>query len=320
MVLLSKSGIRPESAPGAGPGCPIVAPSIRAGSNSGVTRDLQPGRVLRPPRRDAVRGKVRHRGGPDLLIEGADAAITRGQPLDLVELPITFTTSEFGAPVADPGDLVGRSWEGQLTDATWTEPAGAGSLVPAQVDEDLLLGVINAAGSQLDLRYGGVGIHDTEQDPDLNTADALGVDFSLNPRFSAPPQDIAVEYGGVTSTAYGVVTTGVFSPSGDSIGGLSLSATLDTAPFSALLTDDGSPDAVCQTAASFGVSCIDCPDGLPYCVALRAEEIPAEELPGVSTDPVGDGTGAACSVVSASMSLGWIGLLLVSWRRAPLGH
>ena len=53
----------------------------------------------------------------------------------------------------------------------------------------------------------------------------------------------------------------------------------------ALIGKKDEPAAICEQAAALGVSCTDCPDGLPYCMFLSAVDVDGTRVPGLQITP-----------------------------------
>ncbi len=227
----------------------------------------------------------------------------------------TFTTSTYGSAVADPAALVDQAYDGQLATATWTEPAGTGSLMASYLTSDLLIGVTGEGGGTIDLRFGAVDPTTLAQDLATNTVDVVGADFSADPAFTATASDLTVELMGASTTFFAPTVSGTFAPSGDELSHVTITGALDTAPLAPLMDPSGPDSAICDLIASFGDTCTACPDGSPYCVAVQVEDIAAPAIPGLSAAEVTTGGDPTCSVVSGALPLGWAGLVLLLGRR-----
>ena len=98
----------------------------------------------------------------------------------------------------------------------------------------------------------------------------------------APTVDISVQ--GVSVSIYDFSLSGTFAPDGSSLGGAKVQGLGDTRNMGPLIGKDD-PGAICEQAASLGVSCTDCPDGSPYCMFLSAIDVDGARVPGLELTP-----------------------------------
>ena len=100
--------------------------------------------------------------------------------------------------------------------------------------------------------------------------------FADAPYFEAEVSSIDIEYvdgsGSVTIPVQDFRLYATIAPDGESLGGARLSGLADTRSMGTLIQND-TPNAICDFAATLGVSCVDCTDGSPYCLYLEAEDL-----------------------------------------------
>ena len=105
--------------------------------------------------------------------------------------------------------------------------------------------------------------------------------FEDAPYFASDLTDIELDYDGVPIPIYGFSLYGTFAPDGTSIGFAGASGLGDSRHMGPLIGAGSDPSAICDTAASLGVSCEDCPDGNPYCLEIELEFEPAPLVAGI---------------------------------------
>jgi len=234
-----------------------------------------------------------------------------------------FRTSEVGAPLADPSDLVGGTWALELSAGDITEPPGIGAVLGSYLTYTALVGVTAASDSTISLML-TIASQDSAppaQDPEVNTRSWPDADFTASPAFSLGLDDLTAPVAGYTIPAEQVTLTGTFAPDGSYIGGAEVAGYLDTSALAPII-DPSSPGAVCDLAATFGASCEACPsDGSPYCLSFREEHIPAERVDGLTLVEVTDGT-TSCTTGRAPRGAWTLALaaVAVAWRRGRGGR
>jgi hypothetical protein len=189
----------------------------------------------------------------------------------------TFTTSELGLPLAmRPESLIGRTYLLDLVGATWVEPSSLGALLALFFNAPILLGVVHADDVLIDVlaAQGEVATDGTvSQDIDQPSWDFPLADFSGAPFLDASAPAVSFEYSGVVVPVSDLELQGTFSADGTVFGGGVLSGLGDTREMGGLLNDPNNPSAMCDLAAGLAVQCQPCPDGLAYCLRLRAEDL-----------------------------------------------
>jgi hypothetical protein len=185
----------------------------------------------------------------------------------------TFTTSEVGPPTT-PTDLIDKTYLIDGSSGTWVQPLGIGPLLQQQ-GSDMFLKVVDANATELTLRgaTGDVLSATPAQEMCATTGDVEGVNFAANPWFDAEIDDAQL-YAPIDD----LIISGAFSPDGTYIQGIRVEGTMDTRPLVPLLDPLGDDDLVCDLVATFGVSCIVCPDGSgDYCLDVLIEDMVADE-------------------------------------------
>jgi hypothetical protein len=194
----------------------------------------------------------------------------------------SFTTEDVPTPV-DPAGLVGRAYQVSFAEGTWLEPAGIGDLIASQLGEATSLVEVLAVGTDtLDLRLAG-GLLDT-QELCTPTTDLLGVDFTTNPEAVLEPETLSLWFDGIEVPLLEPRITGRFQSDSAAVTDVSLGGMIDTVPLGEVFGLGSDPAAICDLIASFGVSCVECPDGSSsYCMTLLIADVYGPEI---STDLV----------------------------------
>jgi hypothetical protein len=201
----------------------------------------------------------------------------------------SFTTSAYGTPLSiSPADLIGRTYHFDLGAADYTQPEGLGSVLGTFLRDPLLIGVKNADDSVIEI-IGTQGAID-EDTGEIRQRSGFDVwnfgvaDFTDTPYFASDPTDIAINYGGVEIPMYQFRLEGSFSADGQSIGGAGASGIGDSRNMGPLIGLGADPDAVCNMAAGFGISCEECPTGGRYCLRIEAWFQPAPLVDGLTLE------------------------------------
>ena len=196
---------------------------------------------------------------------------------------IGFTTSALGAPLT--ADLVGRTYNVDITSGRFLEPPGVGDLLGGLLENSILFGVTSADASSITFRGAISETGNTNQDvctPSLE--DLPSADFSGQPYFELSSNELALSVAGITVNIDAITVSGTFAADGTYCGGGVLSGELDARDIGPLLEgqlDDTSPDAICDLLIGFGVACQSCSsDGQPYCATILVDQIVAEEQSG----------------------------------------
>lgn len=218
---------------------------------------------------------------------------------------VSFTTSDYGQPVADPSALVGSTFQVDLGEARILEPVGLEGLLPQFFPADILIMVTGVGADTVDMiggtaREEGGNVSQNWCDPTIPFPTAAWVGDCY---FTLGPQDTTFAVSGVNVTIGGLAIDGTVSPDGTEFDGGRLSGTIDTRPLAALVGDPDNPSAMCDLAANFGTECEACPsDGEPYCFTMVADSIHAptvdvtlvevlgQDCPGCESAPPDAGT------------------------------
>lgn len=200
---------------------------------------------------------------------------------------VSFSTSELGAE-ASTADLNGKAYTIDLASARFIEPAGIGSLIGDLLEQNILVGVVDASDTSLSM-IGAISVAGTtEQDTCTPSIDFPEADFSGNPFFSVGPEDTTIAVAGYSATIRGLEISGAFAPDLSYFGGGKLAGTIDsrdllTIPDLLELTGcDGTVDScLCDFISGTGLAtCSACSDGTDLCLTLLADQIVAEEISG----------------------------------------
>jgi len=193
----------------------------------------------------------------------------------------SFTTSSVGTPVA--GDLTGDAYALDLQDGRFVHPEGVGDLLGQYLTTDVLVGVQGIDGTTLHM-VGAIGAQDADpptQDMCAETIPFPDADFGDDPFFQVGPATTTINVQGYSITIDDLLISGAFASDGSAITGAVLSGSIDTRPLVPLLDENGEPDAICQLAASIGVTCEDCQDGSgAFCLSLYVDNITAAKING----------------------------------------
>lgn len=198
----------------------------------------------------------------------------------------SFATSEYGGELeSESSTLAGNTYFVDMSEATYSEPPGVGTLIRQFLTNPLLIDITAASDAQLSI-IGAQGqisktTAEVTQDTDYATWDFGNADFDTRPYFAAETEQTTFSYGGEDIPVYGFAFDGTFAPDGQKIGGMNFSGLGDTRNFGPLLGLGNNPEAACDLLTSVGVVCEACPDGGEYCVMLVGSFEDAELLPDV---------------------------------------
>ncbi len=206
----------------------------------------------------------------------------------------SFTTSDLGTPVSDPPAVVGVTYNLDLASAEITEPPGVGQVLAPYLSDVIVLfsptaldegaGSIEVLGALGDDSSGTL-----MQDmcsPSLPLTEAVPGEFA-NPYFQVGPALFESEIQGINIIIDDLLIGGDFTSDGSAVEEAVFAGQLDSRNFAGLLGDD--IDAICELLTTLGIACEACPsDGELYCLSVRAEQITAASVPGVSLIEVTD--------------------------------
>jgi hypothetical protein len=194
---------------------------------------------------------------------------------------IAFTTSDAGTPLADPSTIVGNTYNIDITTGRITKPAGVGATLMGLIEGEefyILVSPTEYSAEDETLAFlGALGVDDgagnVVQDECTETINfPLPADFAANPFMTISGEDVPLAVAGVELELGRIDLSGAFSPDGDTIEGLSLTAFADTVALGPLL-DLGD---ICELITTFGVNCIDCGDGSVTCLELQIDNMTAD--------------------------------------------
>jgi hypothetical protein len=191
-------------------------------------------------------------------------------------LEYTFETSALGNLVSE--DLTGHTYVFDLRNATWTKPAGVGSLLSAQFTASILFGietVLEQSFSPI------ITISEESSNAQDMCFPSIGgivtADFSQNPYFEISPIDIDINLSGFPVQVGDFSLSGVMDETGFSYAHGVIAGVVDARNI-ALLINLGAQE-VCDLLAGFGSPCGPCSDGNAFCF-----EIEATEMSGMNTE------------------------------------
>ena len=206
-----------------------------------------------------------------------------------VTTEVNFSTSSFGSPLTKgPATLNDRTYVVELSEVTYTEPAGLGFVLAGTLTVPILVGVQAVYKDTIDL-IGAEGVLANEgyyfQNPNLDSWDFSGASWE-DPFFSIDAESVSITYDDVEIPIFDFHLEGTFSPDGSAIGGGKLWGLGDTRNMSGFVASTD-PAAICDLLALSGVNCDPCPsDDEPYCLYLKAEEIEADQEPDLIVVPI----------------------------------
>lgn len=199
---------------------------------------------------------------------------------------IPFHTGTYGQPLeGGPEMLNGLTWELDLVNATWLEPAGLGAFLTVWFTTPVLLGVNFADASDIDM-VGAPGELDNDgvlvQDLDQPTWGFPVVSFADAPYVTATSPNVVFRFDDVDVPVEDFAFEATFAPDGSSLGGVRLTGVGDTRNLGVFLQKPDDPNAICSVAATIGTACIPCDDGQPYCLFLDVRDVDAELVAGLT--------------------------------------
>lgn len=196
---------------------------------------------------------------------------------------VDFTTSSLGQPIADPSGLLGQTYVLDLGSARFVKPEGVGELLGQQLDQNILLTVVAADSSDLQMTGALSTEEGLDQDYCTPTIEFPTADFSEAPFWAVQADQTTFTVSDISIEIQDLNIAGTFSADGSYFGGGVLAGSVDTRPLVGLL-DSKDPNAICQLAVSFGAVCEPCTDGEPYCLSLTVDQLVAEATTG--GDPI----------------------------------
>lgn len=191
-----------------------------------------------------------------------------------------FTVSALGSPLTV--DITGGTYAVDLASGNFVEPAGIGDLIGGLLENNILIGIQSTENNLLSIRGAISEEGNSDQDYCSETLDSFpDADFSESPYFVIPEGDVTLSVAGIDLTINALSISGTFAADGSYFGGGEVSGQLDARVLAPLASDlgleDDSPEALCNLLLGFGVQCIPCGDGEPYCANLRVNRLSADD-------------------------------------------
>lgn len=221
---------------------------------------------------------------PAAHLEGA-TAYTLTAAVCEVTSHASFVTSDYGQPI-DGGNetLIGMTSVLLFENVKFTEPENIGSILSLYFDVPLLVGVLGANTSEIDVvaalgYFDNVAGYKQRLNEPTWTFGQVSLDGSAYFEGSVPEIDLG--YNNVSIPVYNFALSGTFAPDGSHFAGGTLSGKVDTRHMAPLFGQT-SDTYVCELIGSMGVSCESCPDGEEFCVTILGEDIVSEGVPGVT--------------------------------------
>ncbi len=199
---------------------------------------------------------------------------------------VSFSTSSIGSSLeAEPSSLIGRSYLIALAEAEFVQPAGVGVLLSSMIDQNILLGIVDANDTSLEVMGAVSESGGTQQDfcnPSLAFPTA---DFSASPYFQIGPQDTTLAVSGYSVTIAQLKISGDFAADGSRFGGGQLSGQVDVrdlmgiGALAGLAEDAEALCALVESISAGAASCQPCVDGEVYCLDVEVIDADGEENP-----------------------------------------
>jgi hypothetical protein len=199
---------------------------------------------------------------------------------------VDFTTSSLGEPLVDPSEVDGRTYLVDLQDARIAEPAGVGPLLALKLDQAILLTVSSVDATSLTM-IGALTVDGgSTQDFCLPTIDfPKPADFTESPYWEVQADETILNVADNDVAIQDLVISGTFSADGATFGGGVLAGTIDTSLLGVILGSED-PGYMCDLADDFGDECSKCPDGSPYCLGLRLDQLVGDSAGTVAVRPI----------------------------------
>jgi hypothetical protein len=199
---------------------------------------------------------------------------------------VDFTTSSLGDPLDDPTEVDGRTYLVNLQDARFAEPAGVGPLLALKVNQSILLTVTSVDATSLTMIGALTVDNGSTQDFCLPTIDfPKPADFTEAPYWEVQADQAILSVADNDVSIQNLVISGTFSSDGATFGGGVLAGTIDTSLLGVLLGSKD-PGYMCDLADDFGDECTKCPDGSPYCLGLRLDQLTGDSTATVAVRPI----------------------------------
>ncbi len=204
---------------------------------------------------------------------------------------LTFHTSDFGTPIADPSALMGQTYAVALNEGRFIEGTGIAEPLSIFFNRSVYFQVLGVSASGLDLRVAvsGAPTDPLGQDPCFATTDLTGLDASAAPFFQFDVGDFVLGAWEGSLGLLGFQLEGTIAPDGSVVGGVGYSVTVPVSQLGALF-DITDVAETCALIEEQGVECQTCPDfSDSACVIISADQLEATlvdiELEAVASVP-----------------------------------
>jgi hypothetical protein len=199
---------------------------------------------------------------------------------------VAFTTSALGEPLDDPKAVEGRTYLVDLGDGRFAEPAGVGPLLKTQVTQSILLTVTSVDATSLTMIGGLTGASKSTQDFCLPTINfPKPADFTEAPYWEVQADETILNVAENDVAIQNLVISGHVLLGRRDLRGRVLAGTIDTSLLGVLLGSKD-PGYLCDLADDFGDECTKCPDGSPYCLGLRLDQLVGDSAATVAVRPI----------------------------------
>lgn len=193
----------------------------------------------------------------------------------------SFTTSDLGAPVATPDDLVGATFEIDFGSTRSANPEGVPDLLGQVYTDYMLAATITAVhDDEVELVLGYLFRDPLAQDTCSATIPVPAFAWS-NPHFDLTADGYALQFSVGPVTTNTLQVAGSLRADGSAIEELAVHVNLDSRPLIAAFSDDPTApeDTMCVFTALAGVPCSACPDGSgEFCLDLQMSGITAPRV------------------------------------------
>lgn len=201
---------------------------------------------------------------------------------------IDFRTSAYGAPIDNPGALIGQTFAVDLAAGRFLDGAGIAEPLSSFFNRSVLFEVVGMGPGGLDLRVGvSTASGALAQDPCFGTVDLEGLDASDAPFFAFDVEDFVFGAWEGSLALLAFQLEGTVSPDGETVGGIAYSVIVPVSQLGAIF-DRTDVDETCARMEDYGVPCEPCPLGRDdACVTIAADQLTAtaHDLPLSAVDP-----------------------------------
>lgn len=194
---------------------------------------------------------------------------------------ISFTTSEYGAPLEASTELEGATFTLSFTGGEMLIGENAGELMNAIFRWPIMVQILDVDGPYLNVLAGiGLeGVEPVEQNTCARTIEMNQIPTAELPYVSGRVEDTTFgAYGGeIRFESFDFDTT--ISADGQTIGGMRYEAMFGVDEIVTLLPDFGDVDSLCTLAANLDIPCEPCPsDSALSCIRVSSHHIEGERI------------------------------------------